>query len=219
MRRLIERLLPKAAAKRRFTEIYRGNLWGSRESRSGVGSTLVQTAVIRGAIPVLLGDFHVRSMLDAPSGDFNWIRHVDLGDTRYIGGDIVERLVEGNNRAHAGPNRTFVCLDVIKDRLPRVDLILCRDCLVHLTFDEARQALRNMVESGSIWLLTTTFPDRAANTNLIGRHGWRPLNLQRPPFCFPGPQRLINEGCTEENNAYSDKCLGLWKLADIGPLL
>ena len=38
-------------------------------------------------------------------------------------------------------------------------MILCRDCLVHLTFDDARAALQNLRRSGSKYLLTTTFTD------------------------------------------------------------
>ena len=35
------------------------------------------------------------------------------------------------------------------------------------------------------------------------------------PFNFPPPLRLVNENCTEGDGAYGDKCLGLWRLADL----
>lgn len=35
------------------------------------------------------------------------------------------------------------------------------------------------------------------------------------PFMLPNPLELIIEGCTEDNGAYEDKSLGLWKIADI----
>ena len=58
---------------------------GSKGSqRSGPGSSLVQTATIRRDIPALLASLGIRSFLDAPCGDFNWMRHVDLGVERYI---------------------------------------------------------------------------------------------------------------------------------------
>jgi hypothetical protein len=60
----------------------------------------------------------------------------------------------------------------------------------------------------------TTFTNREENLDL-GELFWRPLNMQKYPFHFPEPIRLINEGCTEENNEFSDKCLGLWLLRDI----
>jgi hypothetical protein len=39
--------------------------------------------------------------------------------------------------------------------------------------------------------------------------------MERAPFNFPRPIKLINEGCTEGNNLFTDKALGLWRLQDI----
>ena len=65
---------PKAA----FTTIYRQNVWGSRESVSGNGSTLASTEVFRAEFAALLTTLGIRSILDAPCGDFNWMRLVPL---------------------------------------------------------------------------------------------------------------------------------------------
>jgi hypothetical protein len=43
--------------------------------------------------------------------------------------------------------------------------------------------------------------------------GWRPINLQLPPYNLPKPIKLIDERCPLED--YRDKSLGLWKTADI----
>jgi hypothetical protein len=42
--------------------------------------------------------------------------------------------------------------------------------------------------------------------------GWRPLNLERPPFNFPPPLRLIDEKRRDVNGIDMAKCLGLWRL-------
>jgi hypothetical protein len=34
-----------------------------------------------------------------------------------------------------------------------------------------------------------------------------------PPFSFPKPIKVINEGCPERG--YSDKSLGLWRIAEL----
>jgi hypothetical protein len=93
----------------------------------------------------------------------------------------------------------------------KVDLILCRDLLVHLSFHDIKSALSNIFESGSRFVLTTTFPTRDINRD-IETGQWRPLNLQRPPFSFPPPIRLITERCTELGGQWADKCLGLWEV-------
>ena len=196
----------------RFTRFYHRNVFGGRESRSGEGSTLEQTATIARDIPLLLRELGARSFLDAPCGDFNWMRHVDLGVDRYIGIDVVSDIVSANQERFSGDGREFLCRDLINDSLPAADVVLCRDCLVHLSFRDARKVVRNFKRSGCNYLLTTTFTGRNENVDLTGDGIWRTLNLERPPFNFPPPLRLINEHCTEGGGAYADKSLALWRL-------
>jgi hypothetical protein len=196
-----------------FTEIFERNVWLGDESRSGQGSDMTQTEIVRSALPDLIRRFGIKTMLDVPCGDFNWMKTVDL-DVDYIGGDIVPALIENNNRQYASPARCFRVLNVCRDELPAVDLLFCRDLLVHLSFDDARRALGNIRRSGSRYLLTTTFSDRHGNDE-IQTGQWRPLNLRLAPFNLPEPLVIINERCTEWDGAWADKCLGFWRLADI----
>ncbi len=200
--------------KNKFSEVYARNIFGGSESRSGAGSDLVQTEIIRHAIPRVLREYGIHSMLDAPCGDWFWMRKVDLGIERYVGTDIVHALIERNKAQFGREGVSFTCLDLSKDKLPRVDLIFSRDCLVHLSFGDALRILNNFKASGAKYLLTTTFPGRSSNADLGGGF-WRPLNMELAPFNFPSPVELINEGCTEGDNLFTDKSLGLWRLEDI----
>jgi SAM-dependent methyltransferase len=203
--------------KQRFSEIYDQNIFGGRVSRSGEGSDLVQTAEIRRELPKLLQALDVKTFLDAPCGDWCWMRHTELGIERYIGIDIVEALIERNRREYSNDSTSFQCMNLAEGELPRADLIFSRDCLVHLSFEDAFRIIANFKRSGSKYLLTTTFVHRDRNNDLVGKDSfWRPLNMQLPPFNFPKPILLINEGCTEEGGQFTDKCLGLWQLEDIG---
>ena len=103
-------------------------------------------------------------------------------------------------------------LDLTADPLPRADVVLCRDCLVHLSFDHIRQAFDNLRRSGSTWLLTTTFLEHHENVD-IESGDWRILNLTRAPFNLPAPEGVLVEGCLEGEGAYADKALGLWRIA------
>lgn len=196
----------------KFSKIYEGNLFQGKESVSGPGSDLVQTAVISKAIPELIARHGITSLLDAPCGDFFWMRNVVL-DCKYIGADIVKELVEKDQAEFGSETRSFVCADIVNGELPIADIIFCRDCLVHLTYEQALKAIANFKRSGAKYLLTTTFP-KHRNQDL-GSLLWRPLNLQEGPFNFPAPVELINENCTENNGRYSDKSLGFWKFSDI----
>ena len=130
-----------------FSRIYQNNLWGDPESPSGRGSTLARTVVIRNALPALLTDVGAKSMFDAACGDFNWMRHVDLGGIEYIGGDVVPQLILINRRRYSAERRSFVLLDVTSNQIPKVDVILCRECFIHLSFAHIAAAIDNFKRS------------------------------------------------------------------------
>ncbi|HWI17127.1 MAG TPA: class I SAM-dependent methyltransferase [Vicinamibacterales bacterium] len=197
-----------------FDRIFRDNIWGDSDSASGTGSNLEQTRVLRTALPALLERWHVRTMIDAPCGDFYWMSKTPLPVESYTGVDVVESLVKRNEALFGSPCRRFVRADLVRDPIPRADLVFCRDCLVHLSFSDAARALRNIRTSGASLLLTTTFTERQVNVDI--RTGqWRPLNLCLPPFGFPPPVDVLVEHCTEDGGQYSDKSLGLWRLSDL----
>lgn len=197
-----------------FRHAYRTNLWSGPESRSGPGSGLDQTRLLRAALPDLCHRRDLRSLLDVPCGDWRWMATVDLSGVEYTGGDLLEELVELNRRAFGGPGRRFERLDLTASALPRADLLLCRDCLVHLSLADISRALANIRRSEITFLLATTFPAEPDNLEIV-TGDWRPLNLEAPPFGFPRPLELINEGCTEGDGRFRDKSLGLWRVSDL----
>ena len=202
-----------------FTEIYRRNKWNGKESVSGTGSDVDQTRTIIKELPTIFSDFGVSTVLDIPCGDYYWMNHVSLNDDiDYTGADIVDDLIKRTSRQYGRHGVRFQKLDLIKDQLPKVDLVLCRDCLVHLSFKDIFCSLENICNSQSEYLLTTTFTGRIENID-IKTGQFRVINLQETPFNLPLPLKIINEGCTEGKGAFSDKSLGLWRIDDIRSVL
>jgi hypothetical protein len=199
----------------RFERIVRTNLWGATTTASGVGSEIAAAAAVREALPDLLRRLGVRSLLDAPCGDAAWITDC-IRDLDYTGVDIVSSLIAANTlRAQRGEIAgRFLTADITRDPLPRADLVLCRDCLVHLSFDNIQRAVTQFRASGARWLLTTTFPEWRINADCEDGD-WRALNMQCAPFDWPMPVILINERCDEGDGGWRDKSLGLWRLADL----
>lgn len=192
-----------------FTEIYHKKAWGNGESVSGSGSSLEETKRLREALPEIIKNLNIKSILDIPCGDFNWMRHVDLTGIQYIGADIVPELIDEIYYLTADFNDvSFKILDVTKDKLPQVDLVICRDCLVHLSYQDAMNALANICASNSKYLLTTTFT--LHHNEDIETGGWRPLNLMDDPFNFPKPLLVLNEG--NPHPYYCDKAIALWRI-------
>ena len=181
---------------------------------AGPGSDLKSTDKIRIEIPILLKEIEVKSMLDIPCADFNWINEVDLDFLFYIGADIVEEAITKNQKNFSKSNRKFIKLDIKKGPLPKVDLIFCRDLFIHLPFKAIWKSIDNIKKSQSTYLLTTSFTARKENKDILtGKY--RPLNLLAPPFSFPKPLRTIKENLPPEKSRIEQKSLLLWRVSDL----
>lgn len=180
----------------RFTWIYKNNYWQSNESTSGTGSSLKNTENLRKELPALISKFSVNKIFDAPCGDFNWMVHLlPLINVEYIGGDIVRRLIEGHNQKFKSSKISFITIDLIKDDFPLSDLMICRDCLFHLSFADTRSLLQNFVASGIPYLLTTTHKQMADWQNYDIQTGdFRLIDLFSSPYHFPSkPLAIIDD--------------------------
>ncbi len=197
-----------------FAPFYAENRWGDSESVSGPGSNLARTSKLRTELPALLKEIDARTLIDAPCGDFNWMKETNLEVDQYIGIDIIPDLISRNQDLYANDRTQFRLLDLTRDELLRVDVILCRDCFIHFSYKHIAAALKNFKRSRSTYLLTNTYPSWPENTNT--RTGdFRHLNLLLPPFNFPPPLKQIDEKPAEEQAEFYGKALGLWKLADL----
>jgi hypothetical protein len=195
-----------------FTQIYKTNFWQSAESVSGPGSEFRVTCKMRYELNALLKRFGITSIADAPCGDCNWMRHVDIGDCKYIGFDIVQELIENNTKLF-GDDKEFKHRNLIDGIIDQVDLIICRDMLAHLTDEQIYKVLRNFKASGSKYILMTTNYAAHSNTTIAKAGDWRKLNLELPPFNFPRPLAIIEEDVPFEWER--GKHLALWFLDDL----
>ncbi|MFN3590677.1 MAG: class I SAM-dependent methyltransferase [Thermaurantiacus sp.] len=189
LRHLRERFLVAVSDRRQaFQRIHDGNLWGTEESVSGPGSHLAATESIRRELPELVKALEVQTLLDAPCGDLNWMRHIlaPMG-IAYIGADLVPRVVETARTRADWPQARFLVLDIVEDPLPAADLWLCRDCLFHLSNADVFAALENFVRSGIPYLLTTIHTGPEPKNRDIRSGGFRWFDLFQPPFNVPGP--------------------------------
>ena len=203
--------LSKKNTRQVFNDIYKNNTWKSQESVSGAGSTLESTSAVRGALPKIVRDFEIHTFLDLPCGDYHWMKEVELPVKKYIGADIVRALIEENNSKYSSENVSFLPLNLLEDALPDSDVLLCRDCLVHLSFQDIVKGIRNIKQSKVRYLLTTTFPNVQSNENIVtGR--WRKLNLEIHPFNFSIPKVLVEENGRTDSDR---KCLALWEVNDL----
>jgi hypothetical protein len=192
-----------------FTNIFRKNWWNNGESRSGWGAELRRTVSIRAELPEFVRRHSIRTLLDAPCGDFHWMRHVQWPiDFKYIGADIVPDLIVDNRSKY--PGIEFIELDVIRDQLPNVDAWLARDLMIHFPDEAIRNALDKFRRSTIRYLLATTYPNAGHNTDI--KYGQvRHLNLSAPPFSLPPPFEILRE----DDDPHTGRVIGVWRRSDI----
>ena len=172
-----------------FNFIYSNNYWLSQESKSWPWSDKSATKHIKKEISRVITKYNIKSILDLPCGDCNWIEPDKLG-IKYIGGDIVEWLVIENIKKFRG-EIYFQTLDITTDELPSVDMILCRECLQHLSYKNIKLALRNIKKSQIRYLLTTSCPN-GKNKNIENGLCFA-INLEDKPFSLWKPIEEIEE--------------------------
>jgi Methyltransferase domain len=193
-----------------FQFAYATRAWGSAESGSGIGSELAATENISAYLPELFQRLQVSKFLDAPCGDWNWMKQVDLSGVDYFGADIVSSVITKNKQEYARPGVQFIHADLTKDPLPTVDMIMCRDCWVHLSFEDIAAMLKNFRRTGARWLLVSNTPGQNRNKNKATGIDWRHLNLHLPPFNFPAE-------IESRKDHYPDVPfeITLWRLAEL----
>jgi len=171
----------------RFTRIYKTNTWRSEESASGPSSTLKYTETLRRELPKVFSDYSIKSLFDAPCGDFNWMRQfLNDFEIAYIGGDIVKPLIRSLNSKYRNDRTAFIHIDLVKDHFPIADCMICRDCLFHLSFADTKSLLWNYIDSEISFLLTTTYINTGHLSNRDIETGqFRLIDLCSTPYNFP----------------------------------
>ena len=140
------------------------------------------------------------------------MKGVKLDSISYIGADIVEKIIQFNNEKYSKENRRFIQLNILEDKLPKADIIFCRDLFIHFSYGDIFTAIENIKKSGSKYLLTTSYRLGTKNFDIpTGR--WHPINLLIKPFSFPSPLKVVDEKPTLE--ADKGKNLFLWKIGDL----
>lgn len=182
-----KKMLRSSTAKEKFSEIYEKNFWGSTESISGGGSEIEYTKNLREWLVSAIPKFGVQTFVDAPCGDFNWMQKVvPEVNIEYFGLDIVDSVIEENKKRHATDSIHFIVADICSDTIPSCDLLMVRDCLFHLAFDDINKFLENLSTVDYRYLLTTThIVEEGFNNSDITTGHFRKIDLFSAPFNFP----------------------------------
>jgi hypothetical protein len=183
---MLKRALKSDSLEERFSMIYEKNLWSSKESGSGVGSEVGYTEPLRAWLVKTITNYQIEKLVDAPCGDFNWMKLVlPQVHIEYFGYDIVESVVSRNNDIYSSQKIHFGIADICKDELPKCDILIVRDCLFHFSFEDVNRFLRNIANVDYKYLLTTTYiGDEGFENRNITTGDFRQIDLFCDPFNF-----------------------------------
>lgn len=195
----------------RFVHIYNERVWAREDDQvpgSGFGSTIEATAAIRTELPKLFNQLGSEVVLDLGCGDFAWMDQVVL-DQQYHGVDIVPEVITANQQHYASDRRQFYLANAASDKLPDADTVLCRELLFHLSFDDIRATMQNLLSKKRRYLIATTDSISFFNSD-VDTGDFRFLNLQRPPFRFGKPMLAVADPAVSSN-----RVLGVWPTDNI----
>lgn len=193
---------------------YRLDLYekGKLKSIAGVSTTNNSIKPITDELQNIFSEYGVRIILDAPCGDNFIMKDFNFDNIKYIGVDVVDDQIEMNKKNF--PNLEFRTLNVVNDKLPFADLVFSRDFLIHLSNLNIEKFINNCISSGCRYLMASTYTKVEENKELEGVFDYRFINLEKEPFNFLKPLKIIQENDIEGTESLG-KSMGIWRLVDI----
>ena len=96
---------------KKFNFIYKYKYWQNvnNGSLSGAGSNLDDsTHNLSIELPSFIDKHQIKSFLDIPCGDWEWMSKLNLNNVEYIGCDIVEDMIMANNKKYSNVKTSFI---------------------------------------------------------------------------------------------------------------
>ena len=169
--------LSKNSIEEKFEIIYKTNYWSDDKSKSGAGSNFESTRGIKEHLPFIIQKFKIETIFDAPCGDFSWMKQIlNTTNVNYHGSDIVTEIVDDNIKKFLNKNIYFSKKNIILDKLPDCDLMICRDCLFHFSNEDIFLFLENFLSSNIKFLLTTS--------HLNDNNNFKNINIETGDFRY-----------------------------------
>ena len=183
--------------KKIFTSIYKSNHWVQNEdslpkefiSVSGHGSNIntKQHDNLVNNFNKIIKNFKINSILDMPCGDFLWIRKIiENQNIEYLGIDIVEELINENNKKYSRKNINFQTYDIVNFKTDvKFDLVLIRDLFIHIKNSDIIKILNNLKKMNIKYIILNSYNNEENKDVTVGQH--RKINLQKEPFNLNEP--------------------------------
>jgi SAM-dependent methyltransferase len=186
--------------------------WGSPETPCGPGSTIEACRCILERLPEWIRTHQIRSIVDLGCGDFHWMSRLDLSGLEYDGYDVVRFLIEQNVAKHGLANVRFHHADLTELSVPKADLAVLKDVLIHLPTSQALGIVERVRAARPRFLASTTAPGWLVSNRACMKIGeFSPLDLEAPPFLLGASIASVEVPSRPGNPA---KRFALWRIAE-----
>ena len=191
----------KSNIKNIFDEIYSKNIWTKEGGGSGSGSSIENTVNFRNILLKFIIENDINILIDLPCGSCLWTS-VFLNELKnnnkqitYYGVDIADNAVN-NCKKSVNELSNFHNINIKLDNIsttniPHNDLLLSRDTLQHLSFNDIFLTLKNFAKSDSKWYMIGGYYESNENIN-INNGDYFDFNITLYPF-FLIPDKIIKE--------------------------
>jgi len=195
----------------KFRYIYKKKYWlnPKGKSLSGSGSSLSASENIIKELSAFIIENKVSSILDIPCGDWKWMSNINLSNINYFGGDIVQEIIDDNNKKHSSQKVNFIKSNLMRDKLISSDLLIVRDLLVHLKDEDIFKCLDNIRRHDFKYIGLTHYPATIENKEKFFGDRWRPLNLLIKPFEMNKPDFILSDN-SKDNGIDEGRTLAVW---------
>jgi SAM-dependent methyltransferase len=180
-----------------FSYIYHNRLWGEGETggfRSGTGSLPGHSRAYEDFVVDLANRTQIRSILDIGCGDFQVSRRI-LGrldpSVRYIGVDLVPKLIRHNQTSYGNARVSFAVLKA-GEPYAEAELVTIRQVLQHNDNHRVAEILKQARLAGRWLVIAEHVPIAPKTPNLDIRIGHETridhgsgLYVDLPPFNLP----------------------------------
>lgn len=182
-----------------FDRIYKEGGWDNGGGHgSGWGSHIDYARPYVEFINGFLREHEIKSVLDIGCGDWQFSRFIDWKNSRYVGIDVVESVIEQNNRMFSKEGVSFLRCRVEYADLSQFELILLKDILQHLSLEGCSKIIDRVVSSGCRFCLMTNDTESGPDINTdIVTGGYRHLDVSLPPLGLEC-ERVLNLGRGKE---------------------
>lgn len=173
-------------------QIYDLHLWGGQDfdfySGSGSHDLKIVEPYINSITRFLKSQNNPLTVCDLGCGDFNIGKQLTKHTKNYIAIDIVDNLIERNKALFKEDHLEFQCLDIVKDELPKADVVILRQVLQHLSNAEILKVVEKL-SNYKYAILTEHLPlgEFIPNKDIISGQGIRikknsGVNVLEAPF-------------------------------------